>query len=69
MKGIEIIMERIDNAELKRVELRMHSNMSDMDGVTPAGELIKQAFEWGHKAVAVTDSGNVCAYPRIMTAA
>lgn len=51
---------------MERIELCMHSNMSTMDGVTNAAALVEQAFRWGHKAVAVTDSGDVGAFPEIM---
>ena len=70
-RSIEIVKEpasKQDNAKEKRVELHTHSKMSAMDGIGNISDYINQVAKWGHKAIAVTDHGNVQSFPEAQIA-
>ena len=70
-REVEIIPSpkvRQDNAEKKRVELHVHSKMSAMDGIGNVSDYISRAAYWGHRAIAVTDHGNVQSFPEAQMA-
>ena len=55
---------RHDNYEEKRVEFHMHTNYSEMDGISDASEYLDQAFKWGHPGMVITDHNCVQSFPK-----
>ncbi|CAM3576308.1 PolC-type DNA polymerase III [Erysipelothrix urinaevulpis] len=61
---VEGLFDRFDRAEEKRVEFHLHTNKSDMDGVSDVTEYLDQAFEWKMPGFVITDHGGVQSFPK-----
>ena len=57
--------KRKDEEPEKRVELHSHTMMSQMDGVCDEVKLVKQAMEWGHRGIAITDHDCCQSFPHV----
>ena len=56
-------MKRVDDREDTRVELHLHTKMSEKNALVAVKDIVNRVKDWGHSAVAITDHGVVQAFP------
>lgn len=58
------VVERSDDAPLKRVEFHTHTKLSEMDGVSNVTDYISTAAKWGMDAIAICDHAVIQSFPK-----
>lgn len=61
--------DKMDDAPEKRVELGIHTKMSQLDGLIEPDELFERLKAWGHTSVGITDIDCVQSFPDVEKAA
>ncbi len=69
IKTIESPLNYEDKADEKRIEFHAHTKASEMDGISDVSDLIKQAYDYGHPAIAITDHSVVHSFPKAQSTA
>lgn len=58
-------VKRVDDAEVKRVELHAHTTMSQMDGLIDPKKLLKKVKSLGQKGIGITDKNGIQCFPKV----
>ncbi len=61
-------VKRVDEAEVKRVELHCHTTMSQMDGLIEPKKLLKKVRSLGMRGIGITDKNGIQCFPKVYKA-